>query len=788
MNALDLKLLRDLWRMRGQAFAIVLVIVSGVATFVMLISNMDSLYLTREKYYQENEFADVFASLKRAPESIKQRIKEIPGVEQVETRVVADVKLDIEGFSEPVIAKLISIPDTGKPLLNRLYIRKGRLVDPWKDDEVVVSEAFAEAHGFAPGDRIGAIINGKWERLVIVGIALSPEFVLQARPGALSPDYKRYAILWMGRNALSTAYDMKGAFNDVTLTLSLDANMNDILIQLDNLLYDYGGLVSYGRKDQMSHRFLDEEFKQLRRSAEIFPAIFIAVATFLLNVVVSRTVSTQREQIAALKAFGYSNLMIIGMHYIKMVSLIVFIGVAGGIAVGIWFGKGLGNIYMEFYRFPYLIYELKPNVALIAAFITATAAIAGTIHSVKRAATMPPAEAMRPEPPARYRKTIIDRLGIARMLSQPTLIIVRNIGRRPIKSLLTITGIAFSCAIIIAGTFSSDAVDFIVNVQFRLSQKDNMAVTFVEPVSRNALYELQGLSGVEYAEVFRTAPVRLRFGHQSFRTTLQGIEPDGHLRVLLDVNLKPFTVPSSGIVLSDYLGALLGVRQGDMITVEVLEGKRPIVQVPVAGLVEQYIGIASYMDITALNRLIKEGSAISGAYLTVDSLYQTEIYKRLVEMPRVAGAIVREDEIKNFYELQAEFFLFFTFVATILAGTIALGVVYNSARIALSERSRELASLRVLGYTRAEISYIFLGELGILTLASIPLGLFLGRGLCEYIARALSSELFRVPAIIELSTYSFAATVVVISACLSGLIVRHRLDHLDLVEVLKAKE
>src|SRR3989338_1187109 len=788
MNALDLKLLRDLWRMRGQAFAIVLVIVSGVATFVMLISNMDSLYLTREKYYQENEFADVFASLKRAPESIKQRIKEIPGVEQVETRVVADVKLDIEGFSEPVIAKLISIPDTGKPLLNRLYIRKGRLVDPWKDDEIVVSEAFAEAHGFAPGDRIGAIINGKLERLVIVGIALSPEFVLQARPGALSPDYKRYAILWMGRNALSTAYDMKGAFNDVTLTLSLDANMNDILIQLDNLLYDYGGLVSYGRKDQMSHRFLDEEFKQLRRSAEIFPAIFIAVATFLLNVVVSRTVSTQREQIAALKAFGYSNLMIIGMHYIKMVSLIVFIGVAGGIAVGIWFGKGLGNIYMEFYRFPYLIYELKPNVALIAALITATAAIAGTIHSVKRAATMPPAEAMRPEPPARYRKTIIDRLGIARMLSQPTLIIVRNIGRRPIKSLLTITGIAFSCAIIIAGTFSSDAVDFIVNVQFRLSQKDNMAVTFVEPVSRNALYELQGLSGVEHAEVFRTAPVRLRFGHRSFRTTLQGIEPDGHLRVLLDVNLKPFTVPSSGIVLSDYLGTLLGVRQGDMITVEVLEGKRPTVQAPVAGLVEQYIGIASYMDITALNRLIKEGSAISGAYLTVDSLYQTEIYKRLVEMPRVAGAIVREDEIKNFYELQAEFFLFFTFVATILAGTIALGVVYSSARIALSERSRELASLRVLGYTRAEISYIFLGELGILTLASIPLGLFLGRGLCEYIARALSSELFRVPAIIELSTYSFAATVVVISACLSGLIMRHRLDHLDLVEVLKAKE
>ena len=787
MKSLDRKLWRDLWKMRGQAIALALVIVSGVSTYVLLISVMDSLNNTMDRFYRDFGFADVFASLKRAPETLKDRISEIPGVNQVETRISANVKLDIKGFLEPVTARLVSVPDIGSPLLNRLYIRTGRMVDPWKDNEVVVSEAFAEAHRFKLGDSFGAIISGKWKTLVIVGIALSPEFVLQTRPGAISPDYKRYAILWMGKNALSTAYDMKGAFNDVALTISDDARLNDVLIQLDSIIDRYGGLGSYGRKDQISHRFLSEEFKQLQRSAEIFPSIFIAVAAFLLNVVISRTISLQREQIATLKAFGYSN-RVIGSHYIKMVLFIVLIGIAGGLAVGVWLGKGLGKIYMEFYRFPYLIYELKPSVVITASIITIGAALAGTIHSVWKAAILPPAEAMQPEPPARYRKTIIERIGLGPLLSQPTRIIIRNIGRRPVKSLLTITGISLSCAIMIAGTFSRDAVDFMINVQFKLSQKEDMTVTFVEPTSRKAVYELKGIAGIEHAEVFRSVPARLRFGHRSYRTSIQSIEPGNRLHFLLDMNLKPIRLPPDGIVITDYLGRILSIRTGDILTVEVLEGNRPIRQVPVIGFIKQYIGLQGYMDLSALNMLMREGNVISGAYLSVDSLYQQEIYRRLVDMPRVVGTVVRKDEIRNFYETQAEALLFFTFVATILAGTIAFGVVYNSARIVLAERSREFASLRVLGYTRAEISYIFLGELGILTLAAIPLGFILGRLLCTYIAIALSSDLFRVPAVAEPATYSLAATVVVVSACVAGLIVRYRLDHLDLVAALKTRE
>jgi putative ABC transport system permease protein len=787
MKALDRKMLRDLWKMKGQVVAIILVIVSGVSTFTMFISTMNSLNLTRTKFYRDYGFAEVFASLKRAPESLKNRISEIPGVNQVETRVVADVKLKIENFGEPVTAKIVSIPDSGTPLLNRLYLRKGRLVDPWKENEVIVGEAFAEAHGFKLEDTFGAVINGKWKKLTIVGIALSPEFVLQVRPGAISPDHKRYGILWMGRRALATAYNMEGAFNDVALTLYPDAKLNDILTQLDGLLKKHGGLGSYGRKDQMSHRYLTEEFRQLETSATIYPAIFIAVSAFLLNVVISRTISTQREEIAALKAFGYSN-GDVGIHYMKLVMLIVLAGTVGGLAVGAWLGSRLGGVYMEFYRFPYLMYELQISVAITATLIVIVSALGGTFFSIRKAAKLPPAEAMRPEPPAKYRKSFIERWGLWHFLSQPARIIVRNIERRPVKSLLSIMGIAFACAIMMAGTFFTDAVDFMVDVQFKLSQREDMTITFVEPTSAKALFGLKRMRGVQHAEPFRTVPARLRFQHRNYRTSIQGMTPEGHLHFLLNTDLKPMSPPPDGIMLTDYLGNMLGVKPGDLLTVEVLEGNKPVREVPVVGLIPQYIGLNAYMDLVALNRLMREGGAISGAYLTTDSLYEQELYEKLVEMPRVAGTVVRRDEIRNFYKNMAEFLLFFTFVASLLAGIIAFGVVYNSARIALAERSHELASLRVLGYTRAEISYIFLGELGLLTLTAIPLGFLVGRGICVYVARAVESDLFRVPVIVEPGTYSLAATVVVISAFLSGLIVRHKLDHLDLVAVLKTKE
>jgi putative ABC transport system permease protein len=787
MKALNRKVWRDLWRMKGQVFAITLVVMSGVATFIMFITTMHSLDLTRNRFYRDYNFADVFVYLKRAPESLKDKIKEVPGVNQVETRVSAYVKLDISGFPEPVTGHIISVPDDGRPLLNRLYIRKGRLADPAKDNEVVINETFAHAHGFNLGDQFAAIINGKWKKLTITGIALSPEFVLVMRPFAMSPDFKRYGILWMSRKAISKAYNMEGAFNDIVLTLYPGAKVNDVLRELDNIVDRYGGFGAYARKDQISHRLLNEEFNMLRNMSKIFPTIFICVAAFLLNVVMSRTINTQREQIAALKAFGYDNVAI-GIHYAQLVVLIILAGLVIGIVAGIWLGKILGGIYMEVYRFPALTFVLKPWVIIAAIFISIASALVGTLHSLWRAAKQPPAEAMRPEPPAKYQITLLEKMGIGRALSQPSRIIVRNIERKPIRTMLSVIGIAVACATMISSGFFKDSVDYMVNVQFVLSQKEDMAVGFVEPTSYRALYEIKEMEGVHHAETFRTVPVKLKFGSSSYKTVINGIEPDSLLHPLLDTNLKPVALPQEGIIINDYLGEILGVKAGDILTVEALEGSKAIRQVPVVALVKLYLGVMGYMDVKALNRLMKEGDAVSGVYLTADAQYQEKLYRSFVNMPRVSGTIVRKNEIRNFYDVQAKGMLFFTFIATLMAGSISIGVVYNNARIALSERSRELSSLRVLGYTRGEISYILLGELGLITLAAIPLGFLVGYALCGYIAAVLQSDLFRIPLVIEMKTFALAAAVVLASASISGLIVRHKLDHLDLVEVLKTRE
>jgi putative ABC transport system permease protein len=787
VRALDRKLWRDLWQMKSQALAIALVVMCGVGTYIMFLATLGALRATQDSYYRDYRFADVFISLKRAPEALRQRLQEIPGVDQVETRVVAQVRLDMPGFSEPVTGLMVSVSDSGGHGLNALHLRQGRLPAPERPDEVIVSTPFAQAHGLQLGDRFAAILNGRRQQLTLVGTALSPEFIQQMRPGSAFPDYKRFGVMWMGRRALGQAYDMHGAFNDLALSLRAGADSQQVIDRLDQLLNPYGGLGAYARKDQRSHRFLSQELQQLGTLASLFPAMFMGVAAFLLNVVIGRLVAMQREQVATLKAFGYSNLAVL-WHYLKMVSMIVGLGVVSGTGLGLWLGRMLSGIYMEFYHFPYLKFSLQPGTVVTAALASLLAAGAGTVFAVWRAASLRPAQAMRPEPPPAYRETWVEQLGLKRWLSQPTRMIIRHIQRRALKSMLTLLGIAMACGIILTGLFQRDTVSYMVNIQFGQAQREDLSVTFTEPTAYRARFELLGLPGVQRVEVFRSVPVQLRHGHRRYRTGIRGVEPGGNLQRLLDADLRPVALPAEGILLTDFLAKMLDVRVGDRIEVEVLEGNRPVREATVVGLVREYIGVSAYMELAALNRFMHEGPALSGAYLSVDSARLPSLYQRLKQMPRIAGIAERVQEIRNFNRVMQETMLFFTYVATVFAMIIAFGVIYNSARIALTERGRELASLRVLGFTRAEIAYILLGELGLLTLIAIPLGLWLGRGMCYYIAHTMQNDLFRVPVVLVPQTYAFAAAVVLVSAILSGLSVRRRLDQLDLIAVLKAAE
>ncbi len=490
---------------------------------------------------------------------------------------------------------------------------------------------------------------------------------------------------------------------------------------------------------------------------------------------------------STLKAFGYSNGALM-WHYLKLVALIAAAGTVSGTLLGAWLGALLSGVYRTFYHFPYLDFTLPPMTVLAAAAISLAAAAGGTALAVHRTAMLRPAQAMRPEAPARYRVSWIERMGARRWLSQPARMILRHLQRERWHSLLTLVGVALGGGIILTGLFQHDTVNYMLDVQFRHAQRDDLAVLFTDPAAGRARSELAALPGVRRVEVFRSVPVRLRFGAASYRTAIRGMENGGDLQRLLDTDLRPVPLPAQGIMLTDFLADTLGVRAGDTLQVEVLEGLRPLRQVVVAGVVREYIGVSAYMQLPALNALLHEGPAISGAWLAVDSAALPTLYARLSGMPRVAGMARREQEIINFNRMMEQTMLFFSTIATVMAVIIAFGVIYNSARIALTERGHELASLRVLGFTRAEIAYILLGELGLLTLAALPTGLLLGRAMYHYIARALQNDLFRVPVVLETRTYAFAVAAVIASAILSGLAVRRQLDQLDLVAVLKTAE
>jgi putative ABC transport system permease protein len=478
------------------------------------------------------------------------------------------------------------------------------------------------------------------------------------------------------------------------------------------------------------------------------------------------------------------------MHYVKLVLLMAVLGVAAGVALGTWFGQGLSHVYTETtFRFPYLDYQLRPGVALIAFVVSAVAAVSGTLLSVVRAVRLPPAEGMRPEMPAVYRVTLFERIGLQRWFAAPTRMILRHIGRRPLKSLLTVLGIACACGLMMVGNYQKGAIDFMVDVQFRQASREDLALAFIEPTSGRALHELAALPGVDHVEGFRDVPAILRFGQYRHRGAIFGIQPEGVLHRSLDSSLQPVAVPPGGVVLTDHLASeILHVKPGDMLTVEVLEGSRPVRQVPVLGITKQYLGVSAYMQQDSLNALMREGGTVTGAYLAVQPGSEAGLYAKLHDRPRVLGMVANKAAIQSFYATIGEFILFYNLVATVLAGAIGFGVVYNSARISLSERGRELASLRVLGFTRGEIAYILLGELALLTLAAIPVGFVVGVGLVGILVVAFQSELYRLPLLLTPENYAMGASVVIVSALLSGLLLWHRLGRLDLVAVLKTRE
>jgi putative ABC transport system permease protein len=786
MKALDRKLLRDLWSLKTQVVSIGLVIACGIGGFIGMMSTYGSLVWSRENYYDVARFAHVLATAKRAPQSLAERVRAIPGVVEVETRVVRDTQLSIPGVVPPMIARLIGYDFARPAAMNRLTLRSGRWPDPGVGGEVVVNQRFLEARSLRLGERMNVLMNGKLEQVTLVGTALTPEYIYATRGGGM-PDDEWFAVLWMDARTLAAAFNMEGAFNSVLLRLSKGTSHERTVEQVDSILEPYGAFGAVGREDQVSHKILSQEISQLRIFGTVLPAIFLLVAAFILNVVLHRQVNAQRGEIAALKALGYEAPWI-GWHFLKFASVIVLIGVAAGIGLGWWLGYATTGLYTDFFHFPTLNYFMEPWLAIAGAGAALLAAFGGALAAIRGVLRLHAADALRAPAPAEFRPTLLERMGFAGVLTPSQRMILRSLERKPVRAATTVAGIAGSVAILIAGTFWSDALDWFMDVHFGQVQRAQVNVGFAEPVEATVRLELARLPGVKEAQVTRTVPVHLRAGHHSYRTGITGVADDSTLLRILDADLREARPTPAGALLTTRLADRLGVKPGDFVFAELLEGQRIKAPLRVAGTVDEMAGMNVWMRLEDLNRLAREGPVVSGAGLLVDPEHEDALLRRLKEIPAAAVVIVNRTLVETFRDTSARNVLFFTAILTLFAATIAVGVVYNNARIQLAERAWELASLRVLGFTRREVSVLLLGELALEIALAIPVGFVAGYGLAYLLVSLMPHEVMSFPLVIYRSTYLYAAAIVVAAGVASALIVRNRVDRLDLVGVLKTRE
>lgn len=782
------KLRRDLRHLGGQALAVAAMALCGAALFTTLRSMRDWLIASQASYYAEDRFADLFAPAVRVPLPVLGAAARLPGVEEVRGRIVTDALLDLPDRTEPVTARLVSVPDRPGRMLNGVRLRRGRWIAPGARNEAIVSEAFARANGIVPGDTLAVVLGGRWERLPVVGTAISPEFLYEIRgAGDVFPDNRRFGVLWVDRRTVEGPADLEGAVNDVVVRLARGARERDVIAVLDALLAPYGGVGAYGREDHVSHRFVTDEITETRVTSVLLPGVFLAVTAFLLHVVLGRIVATQREQVAMLKAFGVGDLRLAG-HFLALALVPVTAGALVGVVLGVDLAGRLAGVYGRFFQFPASGFTPDPRVLATAVAVTTGAGALGVLGTLARVLRLPPAEAMRPEPPPRFRIGALEHLGLAVQLSLPLRMVLRQLGRRPVRSGLAAFASALAVGLVVAGWYMFDAIDVMAETQFDVIQREDVAVFFTTLEGPAAVRALGRAPGVARAEPFRFTPVRLRHGAREERTALTGLGAGAELRRPIDRRLRPVPLPPEGLLLSRALAQRLAVIPGGTVTVEVLEGRRATREVVVSAVVDEPLGLGAYVELGTLARLLGEGPAVTGSFLAVDEGGLPALEARLKRLPAVEGAVSRRAAVAGFERTIAESFRISLTVLVLFAVVIAVGVVYNGIRVALSERGRELASLRVLGFTLGEVRRLLLEEQGILTLLAVPIGWLVGFGLSALITARVQSDLFRMPLVVLPRTYLLSALMVLAAAAASGVLVARRLGRLDLVEVLKARE
>ncbi len=786
MRALDRKMLRDLRRIWAQTIAIAVVLGCGIMMLVGAQATQATLIQTQAAYYERHRFAEVFASMTRAPVAVVEAAAQINGVAQAEGRIGFHAVLDIEGMIEPATAEVISLPPDGARL-NTPVLRRGRLPAPDRPQEVAINEAFGEVHGLVPGSRFRGILNGQLREMEVTGWVLSPEFIYARPPGAIMPEDRRFGLVWMNEAAAAAAKDMDGAINRLSLRLTRDADERAVITAVDRLLDPYGGTGAYGRDRQISHAFLEGELQQLGAMAAYMPPIFLIVAAFLVNMVLGRLIALERTQIGLMKAVGYGRAEIAG-HYLKLALLIGVIGIVLGWGFGWWIADALIGIYGDFFRFPFIIRDFGVGALVISAVLGLVTVGLGGLRAVWSSLKLPPAEAMQPPAPPNFAQGRVDRLLAGLRLRQTTMMIFRSITRWPGRAAITLFGVAASVGMLVMAYFMFDAIESLGDSVFEQANRQQVTLTLSQAQTEGVIQDALTLPGVRLAEGAYAMPARLVHGHHDRLSALQGHFEGAQLARLIDDAGNVVALPTEGVVLPEMLARALRIGPGDRLRVEMLAPPREVLALPVAAVISQGLGQEAHIAAPALFAAMRSAPQVNMIHLAVDSDRMDDLNATIKETPAVAS-LSDWAQVRRQFEVQIdENLLTMVGIYTLIGVLIAIGVVYNAARIQLSERSYELASLRVLGFSRGEVGFVLVGEMMLLTLVAIPVGWVLGYWLAFGMVGAMSTDMFQIPFVISRRTFALAAVAVFLAALGSVLLVRRRLDRVDLAMALKARE
>lgn len=787
MPILNKKLLRDLWKNKGQFISALLIVIIGVMFYSGLNSAYRNLDGASEKYYEENHFADLWVSVLRAPENVEEKVKKLPFVEMATGRVVEDVNIEIG--DQNAVVRLNTLPEEQEDIVNDIFIRSGRYFTDDEPNQCLVEESFFEAHNLQIGDYLYPIINGREVKLKVVGAVLNPEYVYAIKDATeLMPDNSKFGIVYLKESFGQAILGYEGSFNSLVLTVKAGTDFDKAKDELEDFFQEFGVTAVYDRDSQVSSKMVSEEMKGIQAVAGAFPIVFFIIASVIIYISMSRMVENQRTEIGVLKAFGFSDSQI-WFHYLSYAALIALVGSMIGSVLGMFLAIGYTQLIGMYFNFPTIPMKLYPELVVPASLLVLAFCLLAGYSSTKSILQITPSQAMRPKAPLQAKKIPLERVSfIWPKLSNSWKMTLRNIFRYKRRALLTSVGIIFATAVTLFALAEKNSIDYLIAEQYTNIQSYDLKVNFTKFISLEELSGLKSISQVADLEPLVETGVKLTNGWREKDVAFTALVTEPELYKVVDQEGRPLPIPSSGLLIPSKLARTLGVKPGDTVSIESYLPGKAKQEVHIRGFSTQYLGTSAYGSLDMANSLLGEGRIANSVVIRLKDPSQTqEVTKTIQEMGTVSSVVSRADALDNLVK-NMEVMTSAIGAMIVLSGVMAIAVIYNITTINIFERQRELATLMVLGFKNHEVESLIFNENYSITLLGVLLGLPFGKWLGSSMLAAFETDAYTIPFIVKTESYLLTAILIFAFTFLANRALSKKIRTINIVEVLKSNE